>query len=78
MNRQRGERHEAADQPRRHEGAMARAGQRVVPRRRMHQRIDIVADDVQNGHGCSRFGLLVANDAPERPLYRCLNLSERT
>jgi hypothetical protein len=30
---------------------MARAGQRVITRRRMQQRIETIADQFQNGHG---------------------------
>ncbi len=45
------ERHQASEQPRRHEGAMARARQRVVSRGRMQQRIETIADDTQNCHG---------------------------
>ncbi len=44
-------RRQAAEQPRRHEGAMARARQRVIARRRMQQRIETIADDTQNSHG---------------------------
>ena len=51
IDRKRRERREAAEQPRRHERAMARAGQRVIARRRMQQRIETIADDIQNGHG---------------------------
>ena len=47
VERKRRQRHHAADQPRRNERAMARCGQRVVQRRRMHQRIDIVADRLE-------------------------------
>ena len=45
------ERRQASEQPRRHEGAMARARQRVVARRGMQQRIETIADDTQNCHG---------------------------
>ena len=38
IDRERGERDQAAEQPRRDEGAMARRRQRVLLRRRMHQR----------------------------------------
>ena len=37
IDREGGERHQAAEQPRRDEGAMARRRQRVLLRRRMHQ-----------------------------------------
>ena len=50
IDRERGERDQAAEQPRRDEGAMARARQRIMPRRRMHQRIEIIADGTQNTH----------------------------
>ena len=36
---------------------MARARQRIIARRRMQQRIETIADDTQNTHGYSRFGL---------------------
>ena len=42
---------QAAEQPRRHEGTMARARQRVVSRGRMQQRVEAIADDTQNCHG---------------------------
>ena len=45
------ERRQASEQPRRDEGAMARARQRVISRRRMQQRIETIADDIQNCHG---------------------------
>src|SRR6478609_2028365 len=57
VDRERGKGHEAAEQPWRHEGAMARTGQRVVARRRMQQRIETIADGTQHSHGYSRFGL---------------------
>ena len=44
-------RRQASEQPRRDERAMARARQRVVARRRMQQRIETIADDIQNAHG---------------------------
>ena len=50
IDRERRERHDAAQQPRRDEGAMTRRGQRVVQRRRVHQRIDIVADRLEEAH----------------------------
>ena len=85
IDRKRREGGQAAEQPRRHEGAMARARQRVISCRRMQQRIETIADDTQNTHGscasaCSS-GRFFA-DAPERPLYLCAhrvraNLSER-
>jgi hypothetical protein len=40
MDRQRGEREQAADQARRNESPVARRGKRIVPRRGMHQRVD--------------------------------------
>ena len=43
-DRQEGERGETDEQPRRNEGAVARCGQRVLPRRRMHERVQIVPD----------------------------------
>src|SRR5689334_20654047 len=61
VDRKYGKGHEAAEQPRRHEGVMARAGQRVVTRRRMQQRIETIADGTQHGHGYSRFGLTRRN-----------------
>src|SRR5579871_4100179 len=51
IDRKDGKGREAAEQPRRHESAMARAGQRVVARRRMQQRIETIADDTQHSHG---------------------------
>ena len=51
IDRERRERRQAAEQPRRHERAMARARQRVIARRRMQQRIETIADDTQNCHG---------------------------
>ncbi len=43
-DRQESERAETYDQPRRNEGAVARCGERVLPRRRMHERVQIVPD----------------------------------
>ena len=51
---------QASEQPRRHEGAMARARQRVIARRRMQQRIETIADDIQNCHG-SRASAMSSN-----------------
>ncbi len=48
------ERHDAAQKPRRDEGAMTRRGQRIAERRRMHQRIDIVADRLEQAHAYQR------------------------
>src|ERR1700759_5525710 len=56
IDREHGKDHEAAEQPWRHEGTMARAGQRVVARRRMQQRIETIADGTQHSHGYSRLG----------------------
>ncbi len=66
---------EAAEQPRRHEGAMARPRQRIVSGRRMQQRIETIADDTQNCHG-SRASACSSNRRAETPPYRCPNLSE--
>ena len=44
------ERRQASEQPRRHERAMARTRQRVISRGRMQQRIETIADDIQNRH----------------------------
>ena len=44
VDRQRGQRQQAADHARRDERAMARGGQRVAPRRHMHQLLDEGAD----------------------------------
>ena len=73
IDRKCGKRRQAAEQPRRHEGAMARARQRIVTRGGMQQRIETVADDTQNCSRVSRFGSIVNEDAPERLLYRCAN-----
>ncbi len=55
IDRKARERGEAADQPRRNEGAMARRRQRIVLRRRMHQGIDIVPHWREETHGpCPR------------------------
>ena len=51
IDRERGERRQAAEQPRRDEGAMARARQHVIARGRVQQRIEAIADNVQNSHG---------------------------
>ena len=50
IDRKRRQRHQAAEQPRRHERAMTRTRQRVVARRGMQQRIETIADDTQNYH----------------------------
>ena len=67
---------QASEQPRRHEGAMARARQRVVARRRMQQRIETIADDIQNCHG-SRASACSSNRRAGTPPYRCATVSER-
>ena len=51
IDRKRRKGREAAQQPRRHERAMARARQRIISRRWMQQRIETIADDIQNCHG---------------------------
>ena len=51
IDRESGERGEAAEQARRNEGAMARRRQRILLRRRMHQRIDIVPHWREETHG---------------------------
>src|SRR3984893_7088688 len=76
IDRERRERREASEQPRRHERTMARARQRVISRRRVQQRIETIADDTQNCHG-SRASACSSTDAPERLLYRCPTVSER-
>ena len=43
VDRKRRQRDNAAEQPRRDEGAMTRRRQRILLRRRMHQRLDIVS-----------------------------------
>src|SRR5947209_9568892 len=50
MDRQGGERDEAADKARRDERAVARGSQRIKPRRRMHQRVDKCADLREQAH----------------------------
>ena len=50
IDREGGERHEAAQQPRRDERAMARRRQRILLRRRMDQRVDIVANRCEEAH----------------------------
>ncbi len=76
VNRKGRERRQAADQPRRDEGAMTRSGQRVVARRRMQQRIETVADGTQNTHGTRASALIVNKDAPQRLLYLSPTVSE--
>ena len=49
IDRQRGERQQAAEQPRRDERAVARGRQRVVLRRRMHQRVDHTRGSARTG-----------------------------
>ena len=78
IDRKRRERDHAAQQPRRDEGAMARRGQRVVQRRRMHQRIDIVADRLEQAHVvqrtpvfCGRAPLVCCRIVSERHLNEC-------
>ena len=68
IDREYGKGRKAAEQPRRHEGAMTRTSQRVITRRRMQQRIETIADDTQHSHGYSRFGLSRTIRPPERPL----------
>ena len=43
IDRKRGQRDDAAEEPRRNKGAMARRRQRILLRRRVHQRSDIIA-----------------------------------
>ena len=50
IDRERGQRHQAAEQPRRDERAMARRRQRVLLRRRMDQRVDILANRCERTH----------------------------
>ena len=50
VDRKCGERDQAAEQPRRDEGPMARGRQRVLLRRRMHQGVDIVSDRSEQTH----------------------------
>ena len=73
IDRERRERDDAAEQPRRDEGAMARRRQRVVLRRRMHQRVDIVADRLEQAHAslrtpvfCGRAPLLLRGSCQTR------------
>ena len=72
---------QAAEQPRRHEGAMARPHQRVVSCRRMQQRIKTIADNTRKRSRLSRFGLFVKKTRRNAPLslpHRVrANLSER-
>ncbi len=67
---------QAAKQPRRHEGAMPRTRQRVISRRRMQQRIETIADDLQNSHGSRASACSSKQTRRNAPFYRCLNLSE--
>ena len=78
IDRERRERRQAAEQPRRHEGAMARARQRIVSRRRMQQRIETIADDTQNISQLSRFGLFVQRTRRNASLIFAVTVSERT
>ena len=50
IDRQCRERDQAADQPRRDEGAMTRDAQRILPRRGVHQAVDIIADRCEQAH----------------------------
>src|SRR3954451_3806991 len=66
---------EASEQPRRDEGAMTCARQRIVARRGMQQCVEAFVDDIQNCHGSRAFGLS-SRDAPEGPLI-IATVSER-
>ena len=50
IDRKRRQRDDAAEQPRRDEGAMTRRRQRILLRRRMHQRLDIVSYRREQAH----------------------------
>ena len=50
IDRKSRKRHQAAEQPRRHECAVTRARQRIISCRGMQQRIETIADDTQNNH----------------------------
>ena len=71
------ERRQAAEQPRRHERAMARARQRVVSRGRMQQRIETIADDTQNCHGSRASACSSNRRAGTPPLSLRSTVSER-
>src|SRR5215471_5859984 len=45
---------EAAKKSWGHEGAMTRAGERIIPSRRMHQRIDVIANRLEKTHVSQR------------------------
>ena len=62
IDRKARERGKAADQARRNEGAVARRRQRILLRRRVHQRIDIVPHRREETHGPCRTSL--TTDAP--------------
>ncbi len=64
IERERRQRHDAAEKPRRDEGAMARRGQRIALRRRVHQRIDIVADRLEQAHVSSTHARLLRTRSP--------------
>ena len=83
IDRERGERGEAAKQARRDEGAMARRRQRVLLRRRMHQRVDIIANRREQSHVplhvrlCRRAPLFYVRGSCQRPLKRTLRRRPR-
>ena len=62
------ESHQASEQPRRDECAMPCAGQRVISRRWMQQRIETIADDIQNCHSLLRLGYSSNRRAGTLPL----------
>ncbi len=70
IDRKRRKRHQAAEQPRRHECAMTRARQRVISCRGMQQRIETIADDTQNSHG-SRASACSSNRRTGTPPLSC-------
>ena len=51
IGREAGKRGKAAEQARCNEGAMARRGQRILLRRRVHQRVDVVPHWREETHG---------------------------
>ena len=65
---QRRDREQAADQARRNEDAMTRGFQGIASRRRMHQRIDVVADLREQTHLV--FGTPLTADALPCPMSR--------
>ncbi len=69
IDRKRGERCGAADQSRSDERAMARRRQRIALRRRMHQRVDIIADRIEEVHFMT-LRVRTAGRAPRVPLRR--------